>query len=349
MVAAGRRGAAREGGKRMMVGNVFADGFGHLSHGGHAVVALHRSARRYLHAIGVAALGILFGATGGLTHAQAPIRIGGSVGLTGTYAELGQTQQRGQQLCVKHANEKGGVLGRRLELSVLDDQSQPSIAVAIYERLIVQDKVDLVFSPYSSPITDAVAAVTDKNGKVMVAAAAATTAIFKKGRRFLFMLISPAETYLEGLIDVAAKRGLKTIAVIHEDTLFPKAIAQGAIELAKKRGIQPVVVEGYPRATKDFTGIMTKVKAANADVIAAATYVNDSIAISRSLNELNINPKMFAVTVGGDLPKFYDTLGRTAEYVYGGSQWEAELVTLRAGGIVPVARQHPGASEFVEA
>jgi branched-chain amino acid transport system substrate-binding protein len=57
---------------------------------------------------------------------------------------------------------------------------------------------------------------------------------------------------------------------------------------------------------------------------------------------------MFAVTTGVDLPQFYQMLGRGAEFVYGPSQWEAELVALRAGGLIPIARQYPGAREFVE-
>jgi branched-chain amino acid transport system substrate-binding protein len=58
---------------------------------------------------------------------------------------------------------------------------------------------------------------------------------------------------------------------------------------------------------------------------------------------------MFALTVGVDLPSFYGALGRGAEFVYGPTQWEEELVTLRAGGLIPIARQYPGAREFVEA
>ena len=282
-------------------------------------------------------------------EAQSPIRIGGSLGLTGQFATLGQTQLRGYQLCVKQTNDRGGVLGRRLELQVEDDQSKAPTAVTIYERLLGETKVDLVFSPYSSPITDAVADVTEKHGAPMVAGGAATTSIFKKGRRFVFMLLSPAEVYLEGIVDLAAKRGLKTLAVVHEDTIFPKAITQGAIDLAKRRGLTVALIEAYPKQTTDFTSILSRVKAANPDVLAAATYFDDAVAITRQLKELQINPKAFAVTVGGDLPKFYELLGRTAEFVYGGSQWEPELVSLRAGGIVPIARQYPGAREFVEA
>ena len=282
-------------------------------------------------------------------HAQAPFRIGASLSMTGPFANLGQNQLRGVQLCIKHANEKGGVLGRKLELMFEDDQSQGPVAVGIYEKLITQSKVDAILGPYSSPITEAVANVSEKYRMPMVAPNAATTSIFRKGRKFVFMVHSAAEVYLEGLIDIAAKRGLKTVAVLNEDTLFPKATAQGTVELAKSKGLQVVLAESYPKGTTDFTALLRKVAAAKPDVIAAATYFDDSVAITRGLKALDINPKLYGVTVGGDVPKFHEILGRDAEFVYGGSQWLAELVTLRAGGLIPIARQYPGAAEFVEA
>jgi branched-chain amino acid transport system substrate-binding protein len=284
-----------------------------------------------------------------LAQTQTPIRIGASLAQTGSFANLGRNQLRGYQLCVKHANEKGGVLGRRIELLTEDDQSDAATAVRIYERLITQLKVDAILGPYSSPITDAVANVSEKYRMPMVAPLAATTAIFRKGRRFVVMVLSPAEVYHEGLIDIAAKRGLKTIAVLNEDTIFPQATAQGTAELAKKRGLKVVLAESYPKGTTDFRAILGRVRAANPDILAAATYFDDAVAIIQQTRDLNINPRMLGVTVGGDLPKFYETLGKSAEFVYGSSQWEPELVTLRAGGLIPVARQYPGAKEFVDA
>jgi branched-chain amino acid transport system substrate-binding protein len=285
----------------------------------------------------------------GAAQAQQPIRIGASLSQTGSFAALGQNQLRGYQLCIKHANEKGGVLGRKLELIVEDDQSQAPVAVGIYEKLITQVKVDAILGPYSSPITEAVANVSEKYRLPMVAPLASTTSIFRKGRKFVFMVQSSAEVYLEGLIDIAVKRGLKTVAIIGEDNIFSRATAQGTDELARKRGLQVVFVEVYGKGTADFGALLTRVRATNPDVIAAATYFEDAVAITRQLKELNVSPKMFGVTVGGDLPKFHSTLGSTAEFVYGASQWEAELVTLRAGGLIPIARLYPGASEFVEA
>jgi branched-chain amino acid transport system substrate-binding protein len=283
-------------------------------------------------------------------EAESPIRIGASLSQSGSFAALGRNQLRGYQLCVKHANEKGGVLGRRIDLLVEDDQSEATIAVRIYEKLINQEKVDAVLGPYSSPITEAVAGVTEKYKMPMVEPMASTTSIFKKGRKFVFMVQSPAEVYLEGLIDMAARRGLKTVAVVNEDTLFPKASAQGTVELAKKKALQVVLTEAYPKENTDFSALLAKVRLANPDVLAAATYFEDAVAITRQMKELNVNPKMFGVTAGGDLPKFYQVLGKSAEFVYGATQWEPELMMLvREGVLIPVARRYPGAREFVEA
>ena len=282
-------------------------------------------------------------------EAQSPLRIGASISQTGPYAAPAQNQLRGYRLCVKHTNERGGVLGRKLELVVEDDQSQPATAARIYEKLITQDKVDAILGPYASPITEAVADVNEKHRMPMVATQGATTSTYRKGRKYVFMVPSPAEVYLEGVIDVAARRGLKTVAVVGEDLLFAKAVAQGTVELARKKGLEVVFVAEYPRGNMDFTAILTKVRAANPDVLAAATYFEDAVAITRHLQQLDVNPRMFAVTVGGDLLKFYEQLGRSAEYVYGAAQWEPELVTLRAGGLIPIARQYPGAREFFDA
>jgi branched-chain amino acid transport system substrate-binding protein len=267
--------------------------------------------------------------------AQAPLKIGASLSLTGTYAKPGTYQKEGYELCAEEANARGGVLGRKVEFVFYDDQSQPPTGVRLYEKLITEDRVEAVMGPYSSPITEAVANVTEKYRKVMVAPLAATTSIFKKGRKYIFMVISPAEAYLEGLVDLAAKRGLKSIAVINEDTLFAKAAAQGTADLARKRGMQVVLQEAYPKGHTDFAGLLVKIRAANPDVLAASTYFDDAVAITRQMRELNLNPKMFGVTVGGDLPEFFDLLKQNAEYVYGASQWEATL-------------PHPGQREFQE-
>ncbi|MEK7715244.1 MAG: ABC transporter substrate-binding protein, partial [candidate division NC10 bacterium] len=184
----------------------------------------------------VVVLAALASAVAPVTEAQAPIRIGASLAQTGVYAALGQNLLRGYQLCVKHMNEKGGVLGRKLELVLYDDGSDPATAVRLYEKLIAQDKVDLVLGPYGSPISEAVANVNEKYKMPMVAPIAATTSIYRKGRKFIFSMLPPSEVFLEGLIDMAAKKGLKALALINVDELYARAASHGAIELAKNKG-----------------------------------------------------------------------------------------------------------------
>ena len=304
------------------------------------------SARRLRLAIVAIAL---WCSSGSVAQAEPPIRIGASASKTGTYAALGQNQLRGYELCVQHTNERGGVLGRRLALVVEDDRSQPAAAGSIYERLITQAKVDLVLGPYGTPMTEPVAKVTEAHRMPMVAPTVGTTSIFKEGRKFIFMIYSPAEVHLEGFVDLVARNGLKTVALIGEDTLYPRAVVKGAAELARKRGLQVVFTEAYPRKTTDFAAILTRVRTANADALGAATFFEDAVAITRQMKELNLNPKVFVATVGAPQPEFYKRLERSAEFVYGPSQWEPEFVTIRAGGLIPIARQYPGAREFVEA
>ena len=287
--------------------------------------------RRAIVAVVVGVAGIL--ASQGTAQAQGSIRIGASLSLTGTYAEPGRYNHEGYQLCQKDLNAKGGLLGRKIEFVVYDDQSVPATGVRLYEKLITEDKVEAVMGPYSSAITEAAVNVTEKYKRIMVAPLAATTSIFKKGRKYVFMVVSPAEVYLEGLVEIAAKRGLKTIAIVNEDTLFPKTSAAGTTELAKKAGLQVVLQEAYPKGNQDFSALLTKIKATNADVVAAATYFDDAVALTRQMKELGVNPKMFGVTVGGDIPKFYDLLKQTAEYIYSASQWETTL-------------PYPGTKEF---
>jgi branched-chain amino acid transport system substrate-binding protein len=268
-------------------------------------------------------------------EAQAPIRIGASISMTGTYAKPGAYGREGYVLCQKHLNEQGGLFGRKIEFILYDDRSDPQTGVRLYEKLITEDQVEVVMGPYSSAITEAVVNVTEKYRRIMVTPLAATTSIWEKGRKYIFMTVSPSEVYLEGLIELAVRNGLKTIALIHEDTLFPKASVKGAVELARKKGMEVVFQEAYPKGHTDFSAILTKIKTARPDVLGAATYFDDIVAITRQMKELDVNVKMFGSTVGGDLPEFYKLLGKTAEFVYGASQWEPGL-------------PYPGAKEFVE-
>ena len=283
----------------------------------------------------VAAASLFMGvATAPCGAQQQPIRIGATMSQTGNLATQGVPANNGYLLCQKHANEKGGLLGRKIEFLIYDDKSDPKAAVDLYEKLITEDKVDAVMGPYDSTHTEAVAAVTEKHQKVHVSPLSATTSIWEKDRRYIFMVLPPAELFLAGLIDIGASKGLKTVAIIEEDALFPKAAGKGAVELAKKKGMEVVLHETYPKGTKDFSTILAKIKAANTDVLGmAASSLGDFIVVARQMKEQDINVKMFGNS--GAVAEFQQELGKTAEFAYGLSAWEPSL-------------PNPGIKEFVE-
>jgi branched-chain amino acid transport system substrate-binding protein len=266
--------------------------------------------------------------------AQQPIQIGASISITGRDAVQGGYVREGYLLCQKHMNKQGGVLGRPIQFVIHDDGSDGKTAIRLYEKLITEDKVDAVMGPYGSPITDAVADVSEKHRKLMVAPTAGTTSIWQKGRRYLVMVLSPLEASTEGTIDLAARNGLKTIGLI--DALARPAIVKGALALAEKKGLKVVVHETYPPGTTDFSAILNQAKATKPDVLVAGAPPSDAIAITRQMRELDVNAEIYGATPGGSLPDYYKGLGKTAELVYAGSYWEPDL-------------PYPGNREFVTA
>ena len=270
--------------------------------------------------------------------AQQPIRIGVSLSITGKqYSVQGGYGREGYLLCQKHVNAQGGVLGRPVEFVIYDDGSDEKTAVRLYEKLLAEDKVDAVLGPYGSAITDAVADVTEKHRKLMIAPMAATTSIWEKGRRYLIMMFAPVEGLSEGLLDLAARNGLKRLAVIKLDGLVANAAAKGASELAKRNGLELVFSETYPNVITDFSDLLNKVKATKPDVLVAASIrLQDLVTITRQMREVGLNVRMFSAVPYGLLPDYYRQLGKEAEFVYSGSFWETGLA-------------YPGNREFVAA
>jgi branched-chain amino acid transport system substrate-binding protein len=270
--------------------------------------------------------------------AEQPLRIGATMSITGkAYSVQGGYGREGYLLCQKHVNARGGVLGRPIEFVIYDDESDENSAARLYEKLIAEDNVDAVLGPYGTAITEAVADIPEKHRKVMIAPNAATTSIWEKGRRYLIMVLAPVDSASVGALDIAARNGLRTVAIFNQNALLPKAVAKGANDIAKSKGLEVVFFETYPDGTTDFSGILNKVKATNPDVLVAASIrLDDLVTITRQMRETDLNAKMVNSLPYGLLPEYYQRLGKDAEFVYSGTFWEATL-------------PYPGNHEFVVA
>jgi branched-chain amino acid transport system substrate-binding protein len=243
------------------------------------------------------------------------------VSLTGEYAALGKDQFEGMQMWADDLNARGALLGRKVKLIHYDDASSPEKSARLYERLITEDKVDLLLGPYSSDITLAASRVAESHNFPMVATGAASSEIWARGYRNIFQIDTPASKYMDLPLALANDNGLQRIALVYGGTEFPREVAEGVRAQAAEYGMQIVLDEEYPRETTEFGDLVTRMKRANPEVVIGGTYLEDSIALVRAAKRARLTPQVFVFTVGPALVQFGDRLGSDANGIMGAVAW----------------------------
>ena len=294
--------------------------------------AAARPDRRAALAIAAAALCAATSMPPALAQAQQPtITFGAALSLTGRVSTEGRLVKVGYDIYVDAINKRGGIRvgGRphRVEIKYYDDQSDAATSVKLYEKLINEDGVKLLLGPYSSGITFAASAVTEKYQLPMVAAHAAATNVYQRGFRHLFATLTPVDQYTGNFVRMAASATPRAqrVALIHENALFPQASIEAAERQAKAAGLDVVYKEAYPTGTKDFAAMIEAMKARNPDALIAAGYTGDMIVLARQTSEQKVPLKMIGFTLGPTLPGFVEALGQRAENILEPVQWTAEL------------------------
>ncbi len=177
---------------------------------------------------------------------------------------------------------------------------------------------------YSSSVTAAAAPVAQQFKVPFVICTGSADDITEKGYDYVFRINPPASEYpnaVQSFLQEVAK-DVKTVALLYENSAFGQSSSKSFEEDAKRLGLKIVVKEGYQAGAIDFKPILTKVKAANPDMIYMVSYVMDASLLMRQSKELRINPKMF---VGGGagftLPEFAKSAGDAADFVYSATLW----------------------------
>ena len=252
-----------------------------------------------------------------------PIKVGVTVSLSGDYAAPGSEQLQGIQMWAHDLNARGALLGRPVEIVYYDDKSDAETSEALYERLVSEDKVDLLLGPYSSGLTLAAARVAERHHFPMVATGASSMDIWSRGNKYIFQVDAPADTYLNLVITSAKKAGLGTMALLYEGSDFPRQVAEGVRAQAAKQGMEIVFDDEFAQNTTDFAAMVERIRAKNPDVVIGLTYLDGSIAIMKQAKKSGLSPKAFVFTVGPALPQFGEALGSDAEGVLGVVAWMA--------------------------
>lgn len=259
------------------------------------------------------------GGSGG-DDAADPIVVGISLPLTGDFSEPGKGVQQGYQAWAKIVNDRGGLLGRPVELKILDDQSNADRVVADYEQLIGKDQVDLVVGPFSTRLVVPSARVAEEYGMLFVEPAGAAKEVFQQGFKNLFYAApAVADDHYNHLADhilgLPADQRPETVAVAAMDDPFAQGTAYGLRDRLKAGGLSILVDEVYPPNTTDFSQIAAKIAASGADVLIGGSQYQDGVNLIVALQQLKYQPKLAAFSTAPTNPEFAQAIGNRTEGV----------------------------------
>ena len=203
--------------------------------------------------------------------AQAPIRIGSTLALTGPLSATAMTHKLVGEIYVEQLNARGGLLGRKVDWKVLDDQSKPDVARTMYEQLVTSDKVDLLMGPYATGAILSAMGVAQRYNKVLVHHTFGIPSLAKYEGAFPAWSLGadPGTTVPNMVFDAlaASPRPPKTVAFV--TSKFPSIhfMTLGAREIAKKRGLSEVLFLEWEFGNRDFGPIAARIKDAKPDLV----------------------------------------------------------------------------------
>jgi branched-chain amino acid transport system substrate-binding protein len=237
----------------------------------------------------------------------APLVIGASVSLTGDFSDSGKAVQRGYQLWADTVNAKGGILGRKVTMKIVDDASSPTQVVTNYQNLINKDHVDLTFGPFSTLLTIPASQVAKRYNYAFLAPAGGGPDVFKQNLSNFFF-VQPAPTTQSGdvfanwVLSLSPADRPKTAAYAELDDPFSAPIAENIRAKFEAAGIQTVYKQVYPSETQDLSPVMAAIAAKKPDVLVGGTQSEDAYAQVKSLVQLKFSPKFMFQSNGANSP-----------------------------------------------
>ena len=267
------------------------------------------------------------------------IVFGAAVSFTGKYSTNGKHTKNGYDLAAKRLNEMGGVkVGNKtykIKIKYYDDESTPARSGQLAERLIKQDKIKFILGPYGSGPTKGMAPITEKHKIPMIEGNGASRALFNKGYRYLFAVLTTSEQYLAESINVLAEEFKKDgrdpstakVAIAVENDPFSMDIRAGVIDDAKRWGMKIVIDDKLPKELTDMTATLTKVKALRPDALIVSGHSKGAALAVRQTAQMKVDVPMLAIT-HCEAADVVGKFGGNANYTLCATQW-APTMTYR--------------------
>ncbi len=273
----------------------------------------------------------LISCAGGTGESGSTIVLGAPLGLTGSLTKESKLTQQGYNLWLDWINARGGIVvngvKHKVTIKYYDDTSNANQSAVFMQKLITEDHANFLLGPYGSAATATDAAIAEQNQIPMVEANGAAQSIFNQGYRFTFGVLSPANKYLQGVIDMAVTLNPKptTIAMLSADDNFSLEVANAINTYAPSKGFNVVLFKKYKNGSTNLSAEVQAAKAVNPDIVLNSGHLTEAIAINKAAKEQKLNAKIFAYSVGPSTPDFITALGKDSDYVYGGSQWTPQV------------------------
>lgn len=263
---------------------------------------------------------------------QAPIVVGAVVSETGLLADLALQMRQALILWQEERNAAGGLLGRPIELRLLDDRSEAAAALRLYARLIEEDRADLLVGPFGSAATVAAAASAERARRVLVNATGVTRGVHRPERRYVFQVPAPAAEYGRGALALARAAGHSRLQVMARNEPAAREAAERLAADALALGMQAVVQTASPGAA-GYAGQIAAARARGAEAWIAFGRAEDAAEQVKAFKRARYAPPMF-LAQGAAEAGFVQRVGQDAEFALGITAFDPRFAT-------------PGNAEFV--
>jgi branched-chain amino acid transport system substrate-binding protein len=298
----------------------------------------------------VAAITLIAAACGGGGgNKGGTITIGASLPLTGDFSQPGGEAKRGYQIWSELVNQKGGLLGKQVKLVIRDDASDQNTVVSDYNRLISQDKVDLLLGTFSSLLNLPASAVAERHQMVYVEPAGGAPEMFTRGFKYLFFAqeaTAPhqADAFVQWVMSLPTDQRPKTAAYPTQDDPFTTPVIDSIRQQLEAGGIQTVYKTVYPPDQSNFDTIASDIKSSNPDLVAEGAVFEDGVAIIRSFQKVGFSPKvLFETSAPSNSDQFSNGIGAAnTEGIFYAVSWSADADTTQNKEFVDRYRQKFG-------
>lgn len=277
---------------------------------------------------------LFFAAVSVESQEASPLIIGAVVSETGAHAGLAAGYRKALLLWRDEVNAAGGLLGRQVELRLLDDASEAIKAGRLYQQLI-GDKADALIGPYGTAATLVAAAEAETARRVLINGAGWSREVHKRSPRFVFQSAIPYDAYGAGVLEIARDAGHKKLFILARDEPAAREMAAGTLAAALKLGFSASEVGVYGSGADDFALLVARARAEQADAWIAFGEPRDAAEMVKSFKRLKYAPQLFLAR-GTASPKFVEAVGQDAEFSLGTLEYDPRFTT-------------PGNASFVKA